>query len=271
MPAKLLPPLFEQIPEGRIPPGVLPKIREGLLCCITWAVVLIIILTGTCSALPVPMMAVTVGVAGRPGRRIAGALLHKGLRPKLLLPRPPSAAPVGGRPLLPRQQRLVRLVDSGEVVVGGPSLFGRAGIGQHGVGMVPPGHAAVGRLEGRWVGGGGGHHAAGVEAEEDERIGGVGEGGGGVRGRVRIVGVPEGGGTAAGDGTDGGDGTIGGRATFAIRILMAAENNGRRLEAPRRPEVGQQQEGGDGEGPLHRLGWGVWLLPTSPSATPGVF
>jgi len=41
------------------------------------------------------------------------------------------------------------------------------------------------------------------------------------------------------------------------------------LEAPRRPEVGQQQEGGGGEGPLHRLGWWGWLLPTSPNATPG--
>ena len=132
--------------------------------------------------------------------------------------------------------------------------------------MVPPGHAAVGRLEGRLVGGGGQHRAAAagiVEAEEDERVGRVGEGGGGgggggVRGRVRVVGVPEGGGTAGstgdGDGTAG-DGTIGGRATFAIRILRAAANNGGRLEAPRRPEVGQQQEGGDGEGPLHRLGW----------------
>ena len=70
MPAEFLPPLFEQIPEGRIPLGVLPKIREGLLCiCITLVVVLIIIiiLTGASCALPVPMMAVAVGVAGRPG------------------------------------------------------------------------------------------------------------------------------------------------------------------------------------------------------------
>mmetsp|Transcript_27569 Transcript_27569/g.79507 ORF Transcript_27569/g.79507 Transcript_27569/m.79507 type:complete len:304 (+) Transcript_27569:3-914(+) len=248
VPPKFLPPPFEQILEGRRPLGVLPQIREGLLLSVTAWLVLIGLSCCGGSVMPVMMTLAPpgrgMGIGGCPRRRVAGGLhIDKGLRPK-----PFVSAPHG---LLSRPQTLVRLVDPGEVVVRRPLLGAGAGAGQDRIGMPPPGHFAVRPLDGRDVVG---RH--GVETEEDERVGGVGEGcggGGGSGGGVWVVGVTEGGGTAAG-GT-GGDG-IGSIALAAI--LPAAENGGigrrsRGLEALGKPEVGQEE--GDGEGSLHRFRW----------------
>ena len=97
--------------------------------------------------------------------------------------------------LLPGRQILVRLVDSGKVVVGRLLLFvGAVGIEDR-IGMVPSCHLSVRGLDGLRVVG---RH--GIEAQKYQGIGRVGKGrvsgGGGGRvgrGRIGIVGVTEGG------------------------------------------------------------------------------